>query len=84
MSAKDHINTQQLRQNCLPKNKQAKKSMGIQSQQKLPDKIDTKKVVEMIRNADLYELINFSLRANEMENDQVEQFIQKALERSSS
>ena len=38
----------------------------------------------MIRNADLYELINFSLRANDMENDQVEQFIQKALEKGSN
>ncbi len=33
----------------------------------------------MIRNADLYDLINLSLRSNELKNEQVEQFIQKAL-----
>jgi hypothetical protein len=38
----------------------------------------------MIRNADLYELINISLRANELENSQVEDFIQKALDKSTS
>ena len=38
----------------------------------------------MIRNADLYELINLSLRANELENDQVEEFIQKALDKNHS
>jgi hypothetical protein len=36
----------------------------------------------MIRNADLYDLINISLRSNELKNDTVEAFIQKALEKS--
>jgi hypothetical protein len=50
------------------------------TKQSLPDKIDTKKVVEMIRNADLYDLINISLKQNEVNNEQVEMFIQRALE----
>lgn len=33
----------------------------------------------MIKNADLYDLINISLRANELKDEQVEMFIQKAL-----
>lgn len=41
----------------------------------LPDKIDTAKVVEMIKNADLYDLINISLKQNGVKNEQVEQFI---------
>jgi hypothetical protein len=41
----------------------------------LPDKIDTKKVVEMIKNADLYDLINISLRSSELTTDSVEQYI---------
>lgn len=41
----------------------------------LPSKIDTRAVVEMIKNADLYDLINISLRANEMKEEQVELFI---------
>jgi hypothetical protein len=45
----------------------------------LPSKIDTRAVVEMIKNADLYDLINISMRANEMKEEQVELFIQKAL-----
>jgi hypothetical protein len=45
----------------------------------LPDKIDTKAVVDMIKNADLYDLISISLRANDMKDEQVEHFIQKAL-----
>ena len=47
----------------------------------LPDKIDTRKVVEMIRNADLYDLINISLRSTDLSNDSVEQFIKRALEK---
>ena len=46
----------------------------------LPDKLDTRQVVEMIKNADLYDLINISLRANEMKDETVELFIQKALQ----
>jgi hypothetical protein len=38
----------------------------------LPDKLDTREVVEMIKNADLYDLINISLRANEMKDETVE------------
>ena len=39
----------------------------------------------MIKNADLYDLINLSLRANELENNEtVENFIQKALDKSNS
>ncbi len=49
------------------------------SSQFLPDKLDTREVVEIIKNADLYDLINISLRANEMKDETVEQFIQKAL-----
>ena len=41
----------------------------------LPEKIDTRAVVEMIKNADLYDLINISLRANELKDEQVELFI---------
>ena len=41
----------------------------------LPDKIDTRKVVEMIKNADLYDLINISLRSNELKDETVELFI---------
>jgi hypothetical protein len=41
--------------------------------------LDTREVVEMIKNADLYDLINISLRANEMKDETVELFIQKAL-----
>jgi hypothetical protein len=41
----------------------------------LPDKLDTREVVEIIKNADLYDLINMSLRANEMRDETVEQFI---------
>ena len=48
-------------------------------QSTLPDKIDTRKVVEMIKNADLYDLINISLRSNELKDETVELFIQKAL-----
>lgn len=33
----------------------------------------------MIKNADLYELINISLRSNELQNETVEDFISKAL-----
>eukprot|EP00347_Sterkiella_histriomuscorum_P023899 403333003 len=51
---------------------------GIQG---LPEKLDTQKVIEMIRNADLYDLINISLRSSELKNEQVEQFIQRALEK---
>lgn len=46
----------------------------------LPEKIDTRKVVEMIKNADLYDLINISLRSNELKDETVELFIQKALQ----
>ncbi|CDW76477.1 UNKNOWN [Stylonychia lemnae] len=38
----------------------------------------------MIKNADLYDLINISLRQNELKNEQVEQFISKALQQSQS
>ena len=62
---------------------QSFQSENSQSSQ-LPDKIDTAKVIEMIRNADLYDLINISLKQKELKNDQVEQFIQKALQKSSS
>ena len=41
--------------------------------------LDTREVVEMIKNADLYDLINISLRANELKDETVEQFIHKAL-----
>jgi len=41
----------------------------------LPEKIDTRKVVEMIKNADLYDLINISLRSNELKDETVELFI---------
>jgi hypothetical protein len=34
----------------------------------------------MIKNADLYDLINISLKQNEIKNEQVELFIQRALE----
>jgi hypothetical protein len=33
----------------------------------------------MIKNADLYDLINISLRSNELKDETVELFIQKAL-----
>ena len=35
----------------------------------LPDKLDTHKVIEMIKNADLYDLINISLRSSELKNE---------------
>jgi hypothetical protein len=38
-------------------------------------------VVEMIKNADLFDLINISLNSRELRTDQVEQFIQRALEK---
>jgi hypothetical protein len=38
----------------------------------LPDKLDTREVVDIIKNADLYDLINISLRANEMKDETVE------------
>jgi len=47
--------------------------------QELPDKLDTRAVVEMIKNADLYDLISISLKANDMKDEQVEHFIQRAL-----
>ena len=33
----------------------------------------------MIKNADLYDLINISLRSNELSSESIESFIQKAL-----
>ena len=45
----------------------------------LSDKIETRAVVDMIKNADLYDLISISLRANDLKDEQVEHFIQKAL-----
>jgi len=50
----------------------------------LPEKIDTRKVVEMIKNADLYDLINISLRSSELTSDTVERFILKALEKKTN
>ena len=50
-------------------------------QSSLPSSIDTQKVVEMIKNADLYDLINISLRSSELSNETVESFIQRALEK---
>jgi hypothetical protein len=47
----------------------------------LPDKIDTAKVIEIIKNADLYDLINMSLRSNDLKSAQIENFIKKALEK---
>ena len=38
----------------------------------------------MIRNADLYDLINISLRSSELSSESVEQFIFKALEKKSN
>jgi hypothetical protein len=35
----------------------------------------------MIKNADLYDLINLSLRSSELTSDTVERFILKALEK---
>ena len=46
----------------------------------LPEMLETKRVVEMIKNANLYELINISLRQNELQSETVELFIQRALE----
>jgi hypothetical protein len=48
---------------------------GSKSGMTLPEKIDTRTVVEMIKNADLYDLISISLRANELKEEQVELFI---------
>jgi hypothetical protein len=41
----------------------------------LPQKLDLREVVEIIKNADLYDLINISLRANEQKDETVEHFI---------
>jgi hypothetical protein len=43
--------------------------------QELPSKLDMREVVDIIKNADLYDLINISLRANEHKDETVEQFI---------
>lgn len=38
----------------------------------------------MIKNADLYDLINISMRSKELKDETVEMFIQKALQRGSA
>jgi hypothetical protein len=38
----------------------------------------------MIKNADLYDLINISLRSSELSSESVEQFIFKALEKKNN
>jgi hypothetical protein len=53
--------------------------MTSRASSQLPDTLDTRQVIELIKNADLYDLINISLRANELKDEQVEMFIQKAL-----
>jgi hypothetical protein len=41
----------------------------------LPYMLETKRVVEMIKSANLYELINISLRKNDLQSETVELFI---------
>ena len=43
---------------------------------RLPQRLDMQEVVDIIKNADLYDLINISLKSNEQT---VEHFIQRAL-----
>lgn len=38
----------------------------------------------MIKNADLYDLINISLRSSDLSNETVEQFIQRALDKKNA
>ena len=41
--------------------------------------LDLQEVVDIIKNADLYDLINISLKSNEHKDETVEHFIQRAL-----
>lgn len=42
---------------------------------RLPQRLDMQEVVDIIKNADLYDLINISLKSNEHKDETVEHFI---------